>query len=510
MVEQGSSFADFEAINSGFTSEQPHNIESIVSPHVISVAFAIKEKGGRALLVGGGVRDFLNGSKPKDFDIEVYQLEADLVEKAVIPFGKVSSVGKSFGILKVSNPNGLDLDISLPRIDSKIGIGHRGFEVKVDPFMSIEDAARRRDFTINSMAMDPLTGEILDPHGGFDDLKNKVLRVTDNERFMDDPLRVMRALQFAGRFNLSVEKESFELMAQMVPTLAELPKERLLEEWKKMLLKSEKPSVGLKLGMELGIFHELHPDFVSMLNTPQEAQWHPEGDVWTHTLMAVDQAAKIIRSQNLNEEEAWTLMLATICHDLGKPETTEFNEEGKIVSYGHDKEGVEPTLKFLKRIGVDLATTEKVAKLVENHMWSHTNYSNFTKGQDVSDGAFRKLARNLYPATIEELARLGYADGTGTGYYGTLKNLSFPKTYPESEWLLARADNVGVGQEKPVDVILGRDLIEMGYKPGRKFGEVIQLANALRDDKGYSRENLISFMQNHTHIDDLISAMTSL
>ncbi len=223
---------------------------------VLRISELIKKNGGMALLVGGSVRDMLWTDKiiPKDFDLELYGLEAIEVEKIVREVGNVSDVGKAFGILKISLGNGLDIDISLPRVDSKIGVGHRGFEVKTDPNMSIPEACKRRDFTMNSVAANPLTGELFDPFNGVKDIRNKILRITDPERFRDDPLRVLRGIQFVGRFGLEIDKDTMSILQEMVPCIKELPKERIGEEWKKLLLKSPMPSVSLIAGMILGVF----------------------------------------------------------------------------------------------------------------------------------------------------------------------------------------------------------------------------------------------------------------
>lgn len=176
---------------------------------VLEICQAVKEAGGEALLVGGSVRDVFFDKLPKDFDLEIYKLEADEIKELVQKFGKVSEVGKAFGVLKVFLGNGIDIDVSLPRTDSKVDEGHKGFDVKTDPQMSIKDAARRRDFTMNSIVADPLTGEAHDSFDGLQDIRDRTLKVTDPERFQDDPLRVMRAVQFAGRFGLTIEQKSF-------------------------------------------------------------------------------------------------------------------------------------------------------------------------------------------------------------------------------------------------------------------------------------------------------------
>ena len=459
---------------------------------VVELANAIKEAGGQAILVGGCIRDMLAGKIPKDFDIEVYKLEPAQIEEIAKHFGKVSDVGKAFGILKVSLGQGVDIDLSLPRTDSKIGVGHKGFEVKSDPNMTLADAARRRDFTINSMAGDPLTGELFDPFSGAKDLRDRVLRVTDEERFRDDPLRVMRALQFVGRLGLSIEPESVRIITSMVPELKELPKERIYEEWKKLLLKSEKPSLGLSAGMALGVFKEIHPEFPPLAETPQEPEWHPEGDAWIHTLMSVDEAAKIVRRERLDEDASLVVLFSTLCHDLGKPTTTE-TKDGRIISHGHEPAGEEPAKKFLTELGAPVLISEKVVRLIVNHLFPMLLYIDETvRGRPVSNGAIRKLADRIGPATIYELSLVAEADHVGRGPFQDpeipeqlLLNL---REYPAGKWLLDRARVLDVEKSKPADLLQGRDLLNLGLKSGRHIGEIIKLANKLRDEKELNKE----------------------
>ena len=479
----------------GFLKERGLDAQATVYQKVLEIAEAIKSAGGRALLVGGSVRDMLIGKIPKDFDLEIYQLSADKIEKIARSLGKVSEVGKAFGILKISFGEGIDIDLSLPRSDSKIGAGHRGFEVKTDPNMSFEDAARRRDFTINSMSADPLSSELFDPFNGLTDLRERRLKVTDPERFKDDPLRVLRGLQFISRFGLEVEPTTVRILQEMAPLLKELPKERILDEWKKLLLKSEKPSLGLCAGMTLGILHEIHPELPPLQETPQEPEWHPEGDVWIHTLMVVDEAAKIVKREKLNDEQAFTIMLSSLCHDLGKPLTTS-TKNGRIISHEHEQAGEEPTKKFLDQINADNLTRDKVVKLVINHLIPTVLYINdAVRGEPVKDGAIRRLAKRLFPATIQELVYVAEADHLGRGIFESpesAEELLLPtKDFPSGPWLLARARELAVEDSKPADLTQGRDWLAFGYKPGKNVGKLIALANDLRDEKGYTREMVL-------------------
>jgi len=482
---------------------------------VLKICQVVKETGGEALLVGGSVRDIFFNKMPKDFDLEIYKLKADEIKEIVQEFGRVSEVGKAFGVLKIFLGNGIDIDISLPRTDSKVDEGHKGFEVKTDPDMSIEDAARRRDFTMNSISADPLTGKLNDPFNGLDDIRNRVLKITDPERFQDDPLRVMRAVQFAGRFGMEIDKESLAIIQEMTLSLKELPKERILEEWKKLLIKSDKPSLGLSAGMLLGVFKELHPEFPPLRETKQEPEWHPEGDAWTHTLMSVDEAAKLCREYDLNEETAFTIMLSSLCHDLGKQSTTELMEkDGKIriTSHGHEQAGEEPTKKFLASIGVEGLTRSKVVKLVTNHLIPSAWFIDSTvRGQKISKGAFNRLAAKIHPATMRELALTAAADHRGRGPFADLENpdqLMMPENFPAGKWFIEKAREVGVEKSKPEDLIRGKDLFAFGFKnPGVLWGKIIKLSNDLRDDKNFTKD---MFFQSLCGIDDEQEAVNKL
>ena len=476
---------------------------------VLEIAAAIKEAGGLALLVGGSVRDAVMGKVSKDFDMEVYRLEAVKVEEIVKRFGKVSEVGKAFGILKIGLETGMDIDVSLPRTDSKIGEGHRGFEVKTDPFMSIKDAGLRRDFTMNAIAADPMTGEVFDSYNGVSDIKNKIIRITDPERFKDDPLRVLRALQFIGRFGLELASDSIPVIQEMAMQLKELPKERIGEEWKKLLLKSQKPSLGLSSGMLLGVFREVHPEFPPLAETKQEPEWHPEGDVWVHTLMSVDEAAKISKRENLDEDKALTLLLATLCHDLGKPKVTEL-KEGKIKSIGHEQAGEEPTKKFLASIGTDNLTRDKVIKMVTNHLIPTMFYIEEIKGKKISDGAIRRLAQRIHPATIQELVLVCEADHMGRGLFEeqTKESLMLPPDkFPPGSWLLEKARKLAVDSSKPSDLTQGRDWLNFGFKQGKEIGTLNRLANDLRDEKGFTREMVFQTAYGAKEVNDAISML---
>lgn len=477
---------------------------------VVDLAKAVEATGGKAFLVGGSVRDELMSIPPKDYDVEVYNIQPDKLRELANAFGQVNEVGAAFGILKVRIGD-IDIDVSLPRRESKTGKGHRDFSVSADPTMSIKEAARRRDFTFNALAKDVLTGDIYDYFGGIQDIEKRILRVTDEERFRDDPLRVLRGVQFISRFGLKVDDATAGIMREMRSELKYLPKERLREEWIKLFQRSRKPSLGLQAAMEWGIFHEMHPELIELPKTSQEQEWHPEGDVWIHTLMVVDEAAKIIEQEQLKGNDALLVMLGAFCHDFGKPPTTQ-ESGGKIRSLGHEEAGIEPAHQFLSEIGIEASLRNPIAKLVAEHLKPSMFYIEETqKGKKVTDGAIKRLATRTHPATLKHLVCVAKADHLGRGPFVDLKEpeRSFmPIDYPAGEWLLRKASELGVYETKPQPVLFGRDLKALGFKPGPKFGEIIRSADEIHV-RGFTRDEILALINSHKELplDDIIQIL---
>lgn len=433
----------------------------------------IKNLGGKGLLVGGSVRDLYFNKISKDYDIEVYGMDYEELSTQLAPFGELSEVGKAFGILKL-RVDDIDLDISVPRKDSKIAEGHTGFSASFDKSMSIKDAALRRDYTMNTLAMNPLDGTVYDYFNAISDIQKKILKVTDPDLFKDDPLRVVRGIQFIGRFGLSVDESSKEIIKQTAKNLHEISAERLFAEFEKLFLKSEKPSLGLMAAHELEIFSELFPHFIEMSKTPQDKEWHPEGDVWVHTLMVVDEAAIVMRREGMTKDESLVQILSALLHDVGKPETTFENEEGRIVSPGHEQKGETKAREFLQKINAPKEIEEKVVRLVMNHMIPGSLYRAEQKGTFISDSAIKRLALKLHPATINDLVRLCEADSFGRG----LDNID-RSNYLPGKWLAEKAEKLGIYIKKPESLLRGRDLINMGFEPGKDFGKIIKLGDRL-------------------------------
>ncbi len=508
------------AVYQGHTREEfgdyIESVQSLEAKEAFNTAcvFAeqIQDAGGKALLVGGSVRDEVLGKASKDFDIEVYGLAPEAIEKVASTIGRIDTVGRSFGILKIFLDSGFDLDISLPRTDSKIDVGHKGFRTEVDPQMSVAEAAKRRDFTFNALAKNPLSGEIFDYYGGVEDLRSRTLKVTDQERFQDDPLRLLRAAQFVGRFGMRVDPNSMEVMRGMVNRLAELPKERIKEEWDKLLLRAQRPSMGLQMLFDAGVIDAHYPELAALYKTPQEFEWHPEGDTWVHTLMVVDAAANTVNRHQLSGTQARIVMYGALCHDLGKPLTTK-EEQGRIRSRGHEPAGDPPTRNLLTRLGQSAHTIDAVSATVREHLWPSVQFLSTKKGADVSDGAVRRLAKRIHPATISDLTYVAEADHFGRGPFldkDHSHQFLLPDPYAAGKWLRDRAVSLGVYEEVPKSLIRGQDLIELGFKPGKDFGEIIRLADAARDDLGTTREGILALLGACEHSRDAIHSLQEL
>lgn len=419
----------------------------------IRIAERVKRDRGRALIVGGWVRDKLLGRPNKDIDIEVYGIPADRLREILGELGPVNTVGESFTVYKVQ-----EVDVSLPRIESKIGRGHRAFAVTGDPDLEPEQAARRRDFTINAIAWDPLTDEYLDYFGGRRDLEHRILKAVDPSTFGEDSLRVLRGVQFAARFELQMEPGTRALCSTI--ELDDLPSERIWGEIEKLMLQANRPSIGWQLALELGVLDRLFPEVKALVGCEQEPEWHPEGDVWIHTLMVIDQART--RIDDLTPGEQVTVMLGALCHDLGKPPTTAY-VDGRIRSMEHEQAGLEPSVRVLDRLNIHTIdgfdVRHHVLGIVAHHL---KPLSFFKSATPVGDGAFRRLAQRV---DLELLARVAKSDCLGrTGNFDC----------SGIEWFATRARELGVQHRPPDPILKGRHLLDLGIAPGPRMGVILR------------------------------------
>ncbi len=436
-------------------------MEGALASDAHRVAVRIRDAGGRALCVGGFVRDRLLGQASTDLDLEVFGIPEDRLRELLATLGRVEPVGQAFPVYKLGH-----MDVALPRRESKAGRGHKGFIVQGDPSMRFDEAARRRDFTINAIAWDPLTDQYLDPFDGRADLDKRLLRVVDPGTFEDDSLRVLRALQFAARFELTIDPATADI-CRAIP-LDDLPAERIWGEFEKLLLKAQRPSIGFALARELGAIEQILPEMVPLYDCPQDAEWHPEGNVWIHTLMVIDEARK--RNGDLDRARLATIMLGAVCHDLGKPATTA-TIDGRVRSPGHEAAGVPLAAAILNRLNVHTLDDFDVRAQVFGLVAEHLRPSAFHKQKDtVTDGAFRRLAQKV---NLELLVRFGRADCHGRG--GTFDCSAM-------DWFIERARALGVEHKPPAPILLGRHLIELGVRPGPGMGEILRAVYELQLD----------------------------
>ena len=436
---------------------------------VIGLATAIRDAGGRALLVGGCVRDQLMKIEPTDWDLEVYGVEPLKLRALLDEFGQVNVVGEAFTVYKL----GSDLDVSLPRRERKSGRGHRAFAIEGDPSMSIEDATRRRDFTINAILQDPLIGEIIDPFNGRADIAAGVLRVVSNDTFAEDSLRVLRAAQLAARFEFRVHPETVELCRSI--DLSDLPAERIWGEIEKLLLRARRPSIGLGWLNALGVLDQIFPEIKALIDVPQDPEWHPEGDVFVHTRLVIDGARDLI--DDLPYPKQATVMLAALAHDFGKPATTEF-VDGRLRSRGHEEAGVAPSQTFLNQLNIHTLDGYDVRAQVIALVREHLKPGEFFKKRDeVGDGAFRRLARKC---ELDLLYRVAKADSLGRNADWVPREKWY--TAEAQEWFIQRARELAVEQQPPAPILLGRHLLEMGLPPGPRVGEITKAVYEMQLD----------------------------
>ena len=425
---------------------------------IIEISKELKIKNAQAIVVGGSVRDHFLDLPIKDYDVEVYGLKKiEELEALLAQYGSVNLVGKSFGVLKFVY-EGEEYDFSFPRTEKKIASGHQGFDVNCDGAMSFKKASLRRDFTINAMGYDIEKKEFIDPYGAEDDRKNKVLRHISDITFMEDPLRVYRAIQFSARFSYRLDEKTFLLCKKMVDQgmLEELAKERIYIEFKKLLLKSPKPSVGFELMRELGIIEKYYPELAAIFDVPQSKVWHPEGDVWVHTLMSVDE---MVQLKTGDAKHDLKMMFGVLCHDLGKATHTQIKPD-RISAIGHEKAGVKPTETFLYRLTDEHDFINSILPLVEHHLAPSIYFRSGAK-----DATIRRLSTKV---NIEELVTVARAD-----FLGRTTEASLSGIYEGGDWMLRKAKELDVYNKAPKAFIQGRDLIELGLMPSSEFKKIL-------------------------------------
>ena len=460
---------------------------------VFDFASKIHEAGGIALIVGGFVRDTLLEDEDRadaDIDIEVYGLQWEQIKNILSQFGSVEEVGKQFGVMKIMQ---LGWDVSLPRTESKSGEGHRGFDVTTDPDLCYEDAARRRDLTINSVSLDPLSvdngwAEYIDPLDGISDIEDKILRMSDPKTFGDDPLRALRVASFASRLpEFTVDPHTLRIVGAQ--PINSLPAERIFTELKKILL-GKKPSRGFDVLRESGLLRHF-PEINRLRDVPQEPDHHPEGCVYTHTMMVIDKAADLIRNMEGRlkdcvgdgsfEDQKLQIMFGALCHDFGKPDCTG-NIDGKINTRGHEEAGVKPTSEFLSRLKAPLKLMRQVEEIVLDHLRPQL------MPEVAKMKGYRRLMRRLERSNVspEVLSFVSIADVTGRDTSRKKKGRSI---YLNSIFLkeIKEYTNMPESGISMNDAVTGKHLIAIGMEPGIKMGEFLKACRHTQDEIGMAQ-----------------------
>ncbi len=454
------------------------------------IADAVSAAGGRPRYVGGIVRDVLLGKISKDIDLETAGLSPQVFEdivRGLLPEfdGTIIEAGKNFAVLKLALPSGIVIDLSLARRESKVAEGHRGFTVDTDANLSDEEAFRRRDFTINALGAVPQSGELIDLHGGLDDLEHGILRIVDRKTFSEDSLRVLRGLQFFARFELTLDPASKEIMRELAPKVTEQPSSRVGEEWLKLLMKAKNPSRGMQLGMELGVYNALHPELESLPATPLDPKAHPEGDAWAHTCLAVDAAAALARERSLPDEDAKLLLLATLCHVFGAPRTHVASRDDVAA---HASAAIEPTRSFLRRLDIAMTDIAAVEHLVVEHHAPAMLRSLASGGSSVRQALRRSLER-LAPARSDVLAALTVACALGRAPAG----IDAADAAELEQWYLGQSLLFPIGHAgKPRPILTGEDVLALlrSTRGGPEIGRLIALANDVADTRALPKNEI--------------------
>lgn len=418
-----------------------------------TIASLVAEEGGKAYFVGGFVRDALLNIHNKDIDIEVHGISHDTLARILDALGQRITIGESFGVF---NLKGYSLDIAMPRKEEARGQGHRDFAIFVDPFIGTEAAVRRRDFTVNALMQDVLTGEIVGHFGGREDLNKGILRHVNDASFPEDPLRVLRGAQFAARFSLKVAEETVELCRRM--DLRHLPGERIEGELKKALLKAERPSLFFEILRQMEQLDVWFPELKALIGVGQHAVYHAEGDVWNHTMMVLDEAAKL---RHRVENPYW-FMLSALVHDFGKAVATA-EKDGILHAYSHEIQGLPLVENFLRRITTESKLIRYVKNMTELHMKPNTV---------AHANSAPKVTTKLFDQSVdpEGLICLALADDRG--------RISTRPAESTENFLYQRLAMFRELMKKPY--VMGRDLIEAGLKPGAEFTQILAYAHKLR------------------------------
>lgn len=462
-----------------------------------SILQGLNNKGHQCLVMGGAVRDAILGIEPKDIDIEVYGISYEKLMEFLSDYGKVDLVGKKFGVI-IFNPFNSEAkyDFSIPRTENKIGVGHKGFDIKLDSNLTIKDAAVRRDFTMNSIAYDPIENKVYDFFGGVDDIKNKIIRHT-SDKFNEDYLRILRAMQFQARFGFSIHLDTIELMKRMLSDNDEfksIAKERLFEEWMKWAEKGVHHNLIFKFMRDTNLI-DYYPELKALKETPQDAIYHPEGDVEVHTELCLKQMDEIVFRENISGSEKTILVMSILLHDIAKPHTTK--EEIKkdrltITSNGHEEMGKDVARVFLENIGFYERYIEPICNIISTHLAGiHiTQITNLTGKYKF----VKKLSRKLIPANVKQLIYVMEADTNGRGHDEYREPIGCKD-------IMDIANELVIVEKEYSYLLMGRHLIEAGLKPSIEFGSILKKSYEAQENGEFNdvdgAKNWLSIMLNN-------------
>jgi len=438
-----------------FREFEPGDFQIRIPESLVDVFVGLKRAGGRPLLVGGAVIDLFCGGEPKDWDVEVFGLSMDQLESTLSEFGNVDLIGKKFGIIKLGY-KGLDLEFSVPRRDSRTGVGHKGFRVDFDPNLSVSEAAVRRDFTVNAIAYDYFLDKIEDFHGGVSDLRKGVLRHVDPRTFAEDPMRVFRGIQIIARKLRTASPEYTAMVQGMIERgdLCDVSGDAIFQEMNKMFSKAASFANAAKHMEELGLLAFFGLD--KLVGCPQDPKYHPEGDVWEHTKLVLENAFKYRDELPAN----WRLpfMWGMLLHDIGKPYTTDFE---KLHAHGHAEKGASLVDVHMRWWTNSKIFIERVKAIVGLHM----------RSRELLQGNAKRSAwvRLQHGCRLDVLAYVSMCDSDGRAGQKNGKNGEFAE-------ILKKWKDLGSLEHKVVPVLMGRHLIDRGLRPGRDFSRHLDCA----------------------------------
>lgn len=387
-------------------------MEINLNPTITKIFSILQKNNLNAYLVGGVVRDLLieqyhkTKISNKDYDIEVFGISLSNLETLLNSNldCNIQKEGESFSVLKVYTKENEDpIDISIPRTETTTGSNYTDFEITPNPDLTVEQAGIRRDITINAIYYNPITQQIIDPFNGVDDLKNKIIRAVNQKTFVEDPLRVLRVMQFAGRFDFEVEKQTINLCKQMIKNnmLQALSTDRVREEFLKFAYKSNYPAISIEFLRQVDLLKIYMPEITALQSTLQTKEWHPEGNVYNHSLQVINAGADIANREGLSNYERATLMFACLYHDSGKALVTVFDEKDKVYrAHGHAEAGVQLVNNFCKRLNLPSFLTRSLPELVRYHMHLPVLFNNHKNGQDQTK-AFNRISAKLNKVGVD-------------------------------------------------------------------------------------------------------------